>query len=145
MFAKAEELSVSLVNPPAIGTVYFLLFDAPNTFGDLRDPVKIVTRPLDDRKVYRIENVPPGEYALMVYHDENNNERIDKNFIGIPKEPLGFSNRYEPKGPPSYSRAAFVLGEGETHRFDVKLHSPLGKRGHLVYLVTNTVTFRVCL
>ncbi len=129
--AKAAELSVSLDNPPAMGTVSFLLFDSPNAFGDLRDPVKMITRPLDDRKVYRIENVPPGEYALLVYHDENNNERIDKNFIGIPKEPLGFSNSYEPKGPPSYSRAAFVLGEGETRHFDVKLYRPLGKRGRL--------------
>lgn len=131
VFSQAAELSVSLDNPPAMGTVSFLLFDSPNAFGDLRDPVKTITRTLDDRKVYRIEDVPPGEYALMVYHDENSNERIDKNFVGIPKEPLGFSNRYQPKGPPSYSRAAFVLGEGEIRHFDVKLDRPLGKRGRL--------------
>ena len=131
LYAIAAELSISLDNPPSTGTVSFLLFDSPNTFGDLRDPVKTIVCPLDNRETYRIENVPPGEYALMVYHDENNNEQIDKNFIGIPKEPLGFSNRYEPKGPPSYSRAAFVLAKGELRHFNIKFYRPLGKRGRL--------------
>jgi outer membrane protein len=129
--ATAAELTISLDNPPATGIVAFVLFDSANTFGDLRDPAKVVRQPVDGRMVYRIENLPQGEYALMVYYDENDNDRIDKNFIGIPKEPLGFSNRYEPKGPPSYSRAVFVLEEGESRHFDVKLYRPLGKRGRL--------------
>ena len=129
--ANAAELTVSLDNPPATGTVVFVLFDSANTFGDLRDPAKVLKQSLDDRKVYRIEDLPHGEYALVVYYDENDNDRIDKNFIGIPKEPIGFSNRYEPKGPPSYSRAAFVLREGESRHFDVKLNRLLGKRGRL--------------
>ncbi|MBW2513530.1 MAG: DUF2141 domain-containing protein, partial [Deltaproteobacteria bacterium] len=37
-----------------------------------------------------MQNIPPGKYALLVFLDENNNDRLDKNFIGIPNEPLGF-------------------------------------------------------
>ncbi len=33
-----------------------------------------------------IENIPEGEYGIAVYHDENGNNRMDKNFIGIPVE-----------------------------------------------------------
>jgi len=128
---NAAELTVRLDDPPAGGIVAFVLFDSANAFGDLRDPVKLVKHPLDGRDLYQIEDVPPGEYALLVYYDENNNGKIDKNFIGIPKEPLGFSNRYEPKGPPSYSRAVFVLEEGETRHFDVTLYRPMGKLGRL--------------
>ncbi|MFC1665173.1 MipA/OmpV family protein [Pseudomonadota bacterium] len=131
LVGNAGELTVSIDNPPPKGTVALVLFDSANAFGDLRDPAKVVKHPLDGRQVYRVRDIPPGEYALLVYYDENNNDRIDKNFIGIPKEPLGFSNRYQPKGPPSYSRAAFVLGQGETRHFDVKLYRPLGKRGRL--------------
>ncbi|MDY6857535.1 MAG: MipA/OmpV family protein [Thermodesulfobacteriota bacterium] len=127
----AAELTVSLDNPPTTGTVIFMLFDSANTFSDLRDPVKISKQSMGDRKIYLLEDVPHGEYALIVYYDENDNDLIDKNFIGIPKEPIGFSNRYEPKGPPSYSRAAFLLREGESPHFDVKLNRPLGKRGRL--------------
>ena len=37
-------------------------------------------------------NLPPGDYALAVIHDENRNARLDRNFIGIPKEGFGFAN-----------------------------------------------------
>ena len=131
LVTQAAELTISLENPPTMGTVTFLLFDSANAFGDLRDPAQVLKQPLDDRKVYRMQDVPAGEYALLVYHDENDNDRIDKKFIGIPREPLGFSNRYEPKGPPSYSRAAFVLKAEESLHFDVKLYRPLGERGRL--------------
>lgn len=35
-----------------------------------------------------------GEYALILYHDENKNGEVDHNFIRLPSEPLGFSNGF---------------------------------------------------
>ncbi len=128
---NAAELTIRLNNPPASGTAAFVLFDSANAFGDLRDPAMMVHFPLDGRDIYHIGNIPSGEYALLVYFDENNNGQIDRNFIGIPVEPLGFSNNYQPKGPPSYSRAAFVLSENEARFFDVTLSRPLGEFGRL--------------
>ena len=127
----ASDLTISLDNPPEAGIVEFQLYDSANAFGALRNPVKAVRYDVDGRESYSIDNLPSGEYALLVYHDENNNERIDKNFIGIPIEPIGFSNRYAPKAPPSFSRAAFIIEEGETRHFDVELYQPLGKLGRL--------------
>jgi outer membrane protein len=129
--ASAAELSVHLNDPPASGEVTLLLFGSADTFGDLRDPVKTVRFPADGRRDLRISDIPPGEYALVVHHDENANGRVDKNFIGIPSEPLGFSNGYRPKGPPAFTRAAFTLASGEARRFDVSLYRPLGRRGRL--------------
>ena len=52
--------------------------------------------------------VEPGEYAISVHHDDNDNGKMDTNFIGIPKEPTGLSNGAVPKfGPPKYKDAAF--------------------------------------
>ena len=34
----------------------------------------------------------PGQYAIGIYHDNNDNEKFDKNFLGIPKEHFGASN-----------------------------------------------------
>jgi len=141
----SAELSVRLENPPTRGMVQLVLFDSANTFGDFRDPVKAVKLTLDGRERYRIGNIPPGEYALLVFFDENNNDRLDRNFIGIPNEPLGFSNQYQPKGPPSFRRAAFILNAGETRNFDVRLELPLGKRGRLgvgVGLIAQTSPYR---
>lgn len=39
-----------------------------------------------------MENLPPGEYSVVAIHDENRNRKLDRNFIGIPKEGFGFAN-----------------------------------------------------
>ena len=38
------------------------------------------------------ENLPPGVYGVAAIHDENSNAKLDKNFLGIPKEGFGFAN-----------------------------------------------------
>ncbi len=61
--------------------------------------------------VVRIAGIPPGTYAAQAYADENDNHKIDRNFLGIPTEGLGFSNDAKMRfGPPSFPDAAFVLG-----------------------------------
>ncbi|HMQ07027.1 MAG TPA: DUF2141 domain-containing protein [Saprospiraceae bacterium] len=37
-------------------------------------------------------NMPSGEYAVTLFHDVNDNGKLDTNILGIPKEPYGFSN-----------------------------------------------------
>lgn len=130
-WASAAEVVVRIDNPPESGVLALALFDSANAFGDLRDPYMVVMHSLDGRDEYLMEGIEPGEYALLVYFDENGNKRIDKNFIGIPNEPLGFSNRYRPKGPPSYQRAAFQIKQDESRNFDVELYRPLGKFGRI--------------
>lgn len=44
-----------------------------------------------------INELPPGEYAISCYHDLNGNAKLDKNLVGIPSEPYGFSNNARPK------------------------------------------------
>lgn len=54
------------------------------------------------------ENLPPGEYAVTCYHDVNDNKQLDSNFMGVPKEPYGFSNNARGRfGPPAYDNARF--------------------------------------
>ena len=38
------------------------------------------------------ENVPPGDYGVVVLHDENMNHKLDRNMFGWPKEGFGFAN-----------------------------------------------------
>ncbi len=38
------------------------------------------------------DNLPPGDYGVVAIHDENENHKLDKNFLGIPKEGFGFAN-----------------------------------------------------
>jgi uncharacterized protein (DUF2141 family) len=56
------------------------------------------------------ENVSPGIYAIAVFHDENNNNKLDSNFIGIPTEGVGTSNDAKGHfGPPRFSDAKFTM------------------------------------
>ena len=66
--------------------------------------------------------LPPGEYAVSLFYDENANGKLDSNFIGIPKEPVALSNNAKPKfGPPKYKDAVFALGEeGVTQRIAIE-------------------------
>lgn len=55
-------------------------------------------------------NLRPGLYAVAVLHDENENEKMDFNFLGMPLEGYGFSNDAAALfGPPSFASAAFRL------------------------------------
>ena len=51
-----------------------------------------------------------GVYAVSVFHDENMNEKLDKNFMGVPKEGYGASNNPKKKmGAPNFDETKFQL------------------------------------
>ena len=61
------------------------------------------------------ENVPEGTYAVSIFHDENKNDKLDGNFIGIPKEDYGCSNNAKGfMGPPKWKDAKFELKEDKS-------------------------------
>jgi uncharacterized protein (DUF2141 family) len=54
--------------------------------------------------------LPPGDYAVMAYHDRNASGRLDTLPVGLPTEPYGFSNNNRGMfGPPAWRAAAFRL------------------------------------
>jgi uncharacterized protein (DUF2141 family) len=62
-----------------------------------------------------------GEYAISVFHDENNSGKAEVNFIGMPKEGVGVSNNiiHQVPPPPSFKRALFKV-TGDT-TIDIQL------------------------
>ncbi|MEM6799777.1 MAG: alpha/beta fold hydrolase [Bacteroidota bacterium] len=57
-----------------------------------------------------LTEVEAGEYTLTYFHDENENGKFDRNFMGIPKEGYGFSNNAEGKfGPPPLVKRLFKV------------------------------------
>ena len=51
-------------------------------------------------------DVPDGRYAISLYQDINGNGKLDMNFLGIPKEPVGFGNNYKPFGSPKFESSS---------------------------------------
>lgn len=58
----------------------------------------------------KFTGLPPGEYAIVVHHDENCNDKLDKNLIGAPLEGYCFSNNVKALVvPPKFKSAKFIL------------------------------------
>jgi MipA family protein len=122
-------LGVRVENPPSAGTVVVWLFDEADTFADLRDPVRTLTVLPEQRGAAVFGGLAPGRYAVMVFHDANANGALDQNFMGIPREPLGFSRRYWGRGSPVFSEASVEVAAGETVAVPVELKQIFGRRG----------------
>jgi uncharacterized protein (DUF2141 family) len=57
-----------------------------------------------------LTNLDPGQYAIILFHDENGNGKIDKNALGVPTEPYGFSNNVQGfLAPPAFSKAVMQI------------------------------------
>jgi uncharacterized protein (DUF2141 family) len=112
MFAQ-ERLHVEVVNiKNNSGSIRVGLFDNEKDF--LKKAVLGESVLANGEKVNVVfENIPAGEYAISVIHDENDNEELDVNFLGIPKEGFGFGNDAKGSfGPPSLDKAKVKIGEG---------------------------------
>jgi uncharacterized protein (DUF2141 family) len=78
----------------------FLKFIFKSQLSDIKDHSASVT----------FEGIEKGEYAVSVYHDENNNGKLDTGFMGIPSEGYGSSNNAKGfMGPPKYADAKFEI------------------------------------
>jgi uncharacterized protein (DUF2141 family) len=111
MFAQ-ERLQVEVVNiKNNSGSIRVGLFDNEKDF--LKKAVLGESVLANGEKVNVVfENIPAGEYAISVIHDENDNEELDVNFLGIPKEGFGFGNDAKGSfGPPSFEKARVKIGE----------------------------------
>jgi uncharacterized protein (DUF2141 family) len=91
------------------GTVRVALYNNEKDFLENFLQGKIVKVAGNEAKIV-FENLKPGDYAVSVFHDENENEKLDSGFMGIPNEPYGFSNdAMGTFGPPSFEKAKMSL------------------------------------
>lgn len=68
------------------------------------------------------ENIPAGEYAFVAFQDFDRNDKLKTNFIGYPKEPVGFSNNAKIVfGPPSFDDAKIKIDADKVVRIRIKL------------------------
>lgn len=57
-------------------------------------------------------DIAAGDYALSVFHDQNDDGELDTGFMGRPKEPIGASNDARGRfGPPKYKDARFEVDQ----------------------------------
>jgi len=91
--------------------------------GWLKKPVQAAVGSITDgQAVCAFKDVPKGVYGISAFHDENNNGKLDTNFIGLPTEDYGASRDARGSfGPPSFSDAKFRYYPGGTRRITATL------------------------
>jgi uncharacterized protein (DUF2141 family) len=68
--------------------------------------------PGKEQTTLRLPDIPSGMWAVVAYHDENNNEKFDRNLLGMPSEQYGFSRNAASRfGPPSFNDVAIPVGD----------------------------------
>lgn len=66
-------------------------------------------------------NLEKGEYAFSLFHDINDNKKLDSNFLGIPKEPYAFSNNKKGNfGPPKFEAVKFAVSHSKHLKINLK-------------------------
>jgi uncharacterized protein (DUF2141 family) len=104
------------------GTVKFSLFNSEESYAKRSNPLMEARLPIQEQTCeWVVQDLPYGEYSVILYHDENGNTKLDTNFVGIPKESYGFSNNAKAMfGPPKYEKAKFVF-DGKTKTLEIHL------------------------
>lgn len=97
------------------GTIRMAVYSSEDNFMQKEITSKNV-KVIGKEVIVVFENVKDGEYAISTYHDVDDNNELNTGFIGIPKEPYGFSNDARGTfGPPTYEKAKFkVTGDTKT-------------------------------
>lgn len=118
-FSEQEKLSLATTISGALpnkGQVIFSLFSSAENF--LKQAVNTETKPINKLgEAAFIIQLKPGTYAVSIIYDEDSNGELNTSFLGIPTEPVGFSNDARGTfGPPSYEDASFSLDTSKTIR-----------------------------
>ena len=82
--------------------------------GNAKEFCTVSTEIKNKKAQWIFEHMPYGSYSIKVFHDENGNSKLDKDFLGVPTERYGFSNNARGQfGPPPFARAAFTLNSSQ--------------------------------
>ena len=98
------------------GQALVAIFDSKDAWPKLEKALRIEkVKPVKESLSVTFSDLPPGEYAVEVIHDENENGKLDMRWLPYPRpaEGAGVSNDAAATiGPPSWGDARFRIGAG---------------------------------
>jgi uncharacterized protein (DUF2141 family) len=102
------------------GKIYISAFNSKQSFDDRKVYYSVVTDANSETVCLPIA-LPAGEYVISMYQDINGNAKLDSNFLGIPREPFGFSN-YNGKSVPGNFDKLKVMVNDKTKKITVHIY-----------------------
>lgn len=124
IFLKGAEIIINIKNNKSdSGFIHIALYNSEEKF--LEDEGKFIGLKKKTNLVVQsgisVKNLIEGNYAIAIYHDENENDNFDR-LISLPLESYGFSNNAEVFfGPPSFKESSFFLRQEEILEIEIEL------------------------
>ncbi|HEY9148471.1 MAG TPA: DUF2141 domain-containing protein [Gammaproteobacteria bacterium] len=111
--AMAAQLSVEVAGIESDeGHIRLELYNDPKSFRKVTKALHTASLPAESGSVsFSFEKLDAGDYAVIVYHDADDNGKMNKILGMIPSEGYGLSSNPEVSGPPSFDDARFTLHE----------------------------------
>ena len=119
----SDKLLITVSNiKSAEGNIMIAIYDADQEFlGQEMVTGKVERVTQTGEMTIVIDDLPFGEYAISIYHDENANENLDTNLFKLPTEPYGFSNDARGTfGPPSFEDSKIIFNSNQ-REFSIQL------------------------
>jgi uncharacterized protein (DUF2141 family) len=115
--ATATDLTVKVEGiREARGTIRLELDGSAAAWDNKEKPTALGSTPAVIGAVtYTFKGLPPGRYAVGVYHDANDNGELDMNLVGIPKEDFGISNDPNLMRKPTFEESHVDVGDADRH------------------------------
>ncbi|MDV7187398.1 DUF2141 domain-containing protein [Lutibacter sp. TH_r2] len=106
---EGQTIEVSVTNALSDkGIIYFSLH-TKETFRKAKAMYSESSKIENGKAEVTFKNVPEGEYAIICFHDENENNKMDFELNGMPKESYGTSNNPMSYGPPQFEPSKFEV------------------------------------
>ena len=114
--ASAGDLTVTLHGIRAqTGLVKVAVVDSQAGWNGEAAPVQADGAPAQgEEATFSFKDLKPGQYAVMITHDENGNGKLDTNITGMPLEGYGFSNNPKVMRKAHFDEAVVELGDVPT-------------------------------
>jgi len=107
------------------GHIICSLFDSQEAYSKLRPVQKVVVVPTLPETICVFHNVDSGTYMVSAIHDENDNQKLDKNLFGMPKEGYGVSNNHTyAMKPPVFVESTFTVSGPTEMVLKIELRYP---------------------
>ena len=89
------------------GGIMIAVLASEQEFNDKASPsASLILTPSGKTTSVTLHDISPGTYAIRAMHDVNGHNNMATNFVGIPKEPWGFSHNVKATSAPPTSQPA---------------------------------------
>lgn len=102
------------------GSILIALYESEESYmKEIYKSAEVLVK--DNKAQFTFHSLKKGVYAFSFFHDLNNNKKLDTNFLGIPKEPYGFSNGKKGRfGPPKFNETSLKIYKNSNFKISIE-------------------------